>query len=194
MFDRPRLLLLTPDYPPAKGGIHTLSARLAANIQQFQVKVVSGTARSAGPSEGVWSLPGWLTRLRPAVRNAFLNSFGMALGVRWRPDVVLSMHIVVAPAAMTMRRISGARYVQYVHAKELSVHPSLTRYALARADVVVAVSDFSRDLARRYGAREDRLRVICNGVDICPLGPTTKESCPTMITVARLEDVHKGHD
>ena len=41
MAPRPRLLILTPDFPPAPGGIQVVAHRLAAGISGFQTRVLA---------------------------------------------------------------------------------------------------------------------------------------------------------
>ncbi len=43
---RPRLLILTPDFPPARGGIQLMAHRFAEGIERFQT---TGCARCRGP-------------------------------------------------------------------------------------------------------------------------------------------------
>ena len=44
---RPRLLLLTPDYPPAPGGIQVVAERLAEGLERFQTRTVALAAAGA---------------------------------------------------------------------------------------------------------------------------------------------------
>jgi phosphatidyl-myo-inositol dimannoside synthase len=110
---------------------------------------------------------------------------------------VLSTHIVVSPAAALLRRQLGIPFVQYVHAKEIGVRPGLARFALTRADRVIAVSRYTRGLAVAAGARSARVALINPGVD-APESAVGAErphnGRPTVLTIARLEDRYKGHD
>ena len=85
------------------------------------------------------------------------------VGVHERPDVVLSMHIVAGPAAALLRRQLGIPFVQYIHAKEVGARPALARFALTRADRVIAVSHYTRDLALAAGANPGRDRADLPG-------------------------------
>ena len=125
-----------------------------------------------------------------------LNAGAIALAVRKRPDIVLSAHIIVGPAAALIGRRLGIPFVQYVHAKEIGTRPGLARFVLTRADRVITVSHYARELALTAGARPEQIALINPGVD-APL-PTPENALrnprPTLITVARLEDRYKGHD
>lgn len=194
MAAEPRLLLLTPDYPPPPGGIQLVSERLAHGLDAFAVRVLalSGDG-SAGEQDGpvpVRRLGG--ARLPHAARIASLDAAAVALAVRERPAVVLSMHVVTAPAAAAARRL-GARTAQYFHAEEIGLRPRLARFAAEQADLAVAVSSYTAGLVRDTGARVQPT-VIANGVDL-PADPSPL-SCerPTFVTVSRIQERYKGHD
>lgn len=195
----PRVLVLTPDFPPAKGGIQILSHRIVSSFTALEPTVVTvgypddvaydrmlGFKVVRAPRR-----PGrnWLTTLG-------LNATALSVALRERPDVVLSTHIVVSPTAALMRHHLGIPFVQYVHAKEIGAKPGLARFALTRADRVVAVSRYTRGLALAAGARAGRVVLINPGVD-APANARTERSGnghPTVLTISRLEDRYKGHD
>jgi len=188
---RPTLLLLTPDYPPAPGGIQLLMRRLAQHLERYSVTVVTRAvavaphATSSSPTETI-RRPPHLPGGGPVSLAAF-NMLATIEGLRRRPDVVLAGHVTVAPAAAILKRLTGAPTVAYLYADEVPHFERLSRMAIARADRVVAVSGHTADLARRYGATPDRLRVILPGVDLPP-PPASRvgRSSPTIVTVARL--------
>jgi phosphatidylinositol alpha-1,6-mannosyltransferase len=123
-----------------------------------------------------------------------LNAEAFAEARRFRPDVVLSAHIVLSPAASLIRRRLSVPVVQYLHASEVGARPRLARFALANADATIAVSRHTCELARSVGAGEERLHRIPPGVDLPARQPQPKAQRPTIVTVARLEDRYKGHD
>src|ERR1700736_3696169 len=98
--NRPRLLLITPDFPPALGGIQTMTHRLASAMSGFRTRVLTldGAAATAfderSPLDvrrvhGAWS--------QRRVANALLNGAALREAGRFRPDATLSMHIVTSP-------------------------------------------------------------------------------------------------
>ena len=44
---KPRLLIITPDFPPARGGIQVLAHRLAGGLEGFQTRVVTADSEGA---------------------------------------------------------------------------------------------------------------------------------------------------
>jgi phosphatidyl-myo-inositol dimannoside synthase len=197
MAGRPRLLIITPDFPPAPGGIQVMAHRLAQEIQGFQTRTVAldcaGAAQFDG--EGRLSVRRVGAEAAPrAARNALLNAVALREALRFRPQVTLSLHIVGAPGATLVRRAVGARTVQYFHAKEIPARPRLASYAADHADVTIAVSAYCEQLIRDTGARASNVRRIAPGVDIPADAAPDKSSRPTVVTIARLEDRYKGHD
>jgi phosphatidylinositol alpha-1,6-mannosyltransferase len=128
---------------------------------------------------------------RGARGNALLNAVALAEACSWRPDVVLSGHIVMAAAA----RLTGVPFVQYLYAKEVTHRPRLTSYAVRHASASIVLGEHGRSLALSAGADPARVHTIPPGIDL-PAPPTTtpRERAPSIVNVARLEDRYKGFD
>jgi phosphatidylinositol alpha-1,6-mannosyltransferase len=192
-----RALVLTPDFPPAPGGIQLVMSRLVANLPETDTRVVTLAFDGAEPEPltgvDVVAAGSWGSRGNK-ISNARLNATGLWHGVRFRPDVVVSGHAVTAPAASAVRLVTRAPVIQYVHADEARQRPRLLSFAVRRADAVVAVSSHARDLAVRAGCEPGRVRVVHPGVDTPRNSPGSRAEQPTILTVARLSAEHKGHD
>lgn len=194
---RPRLLLLTADYPPDPGGVQLLAQRLVQQMDAFDTRVATLRARSGGHLDAAQEAP--VLRV-PApggsglARAAALNAASLAQAVRHRPEVTLAVHLLASPAAALVQRATGAPTVQYFHAKEVGDKPRLAAFAARRARVVIAVSRYSAELVRATGAEPRRLELIPPGVDLPPSPPGPRDEVPTMLTVSRLRDAYKGHD
>jgi phosphatidyl-myo-inositol dimannoside synthase len=196
MTAKPRLLVLTPDFPPARGGIQILSHRLATGMPGFETRVVA--ADSPGAAE--FDAAGELTVRRVKAdrrlgggRNIPLNGFAVAEALRFRPQATLSVHIVTSPAAAVINRALGAPTVQYFHAKEVGAKPRLARFAASRAQAAIAVSAYTAGLVATTGATPP-VSLIPPGVDLAAETEPVAEQRPTLLTIARLEDRYKGHD
>src|SRR5918999_1306076 len=140
-----RALVLTPDFPPAHGGIQLLAHRLVANFEQFTARVVT-----LAPPQRASSDPGHGEDVRRVsappdhrVAIARLNAAAYAEAWRFRPDVVLAMHIVAGPAAAAIRQSLRVPVVTYLHAKEVPHRRRLARFVLRRSDSIVAVSRYT---------------------------------------------------
>ncbi len=215
---KPRLLLLTPDFPPAPGGIQVLMHRLAVGMEGFETLVVTFDGPGAASFDAAGDLStrrvGVGTRLRPG-RVASLNAAALVDALRFRPDLTLSAHLVTSPAAAAIRGALGGRTAQYFHANEIIGKPRLAAFAARRADVVIVPSSYAAALVRATGAASADIRVIPPGVDLpsdlapkplarptqIPPGvdlrgdlPPKPLRRPTLLTIARLKDSYKGHD
>lgn len=192
----PEVLVLTPDFPPRIGGIQTLVWRLAAGLTRFRPRVV--TLAAVGAQAFDLQQPFETVRV-PAVPGhrleiAALNALGLGEGLRRRPAAIVSAHIVTGPSAVALGWMLRLPVVQYVHAQELTRRGRLARIVLSRADAIVAVSRYSRDLAVRSGGRRERIHIVHPGVDSLPTPPAPSLGRNSIVVVARLAERYKGHD
>src|SRR5581483_8318450 len=161
------LLIATPDFPPARGRIQILVERLARQLAHHDVLVAAAGAAAppidtpTGAYDVVATMPAGGRRAAIAALNVTLP----ALASRWRPDAIISAHIVCGPGALAAGRTLGVPVIQYAHAMELAVRGRSCAAVLRRADLTIAVSAFTRDLAIASGAPADRVVVIHPGVD-----------------------------
>ncbi|HEV3046099.1 MAG TPA: glycosyltransferase family 4 protein [Solirubrobacteraceae bacterium] len=194
---KPRLLILTPDFPPAHGGVQVLVHRLALGLSGFEVEVVT----LAGPGDRCFDGEGTLAVRRvgahlgdgPARRLA-LNAAGLRAALRFRPDATLSAHVVTSPAAALVRRLFGGCTAQYFYANEILGKPRLAAFAATHADVAIAISAYTASLILATGASSANLRVIPPGVDLPDEPDAIPAERPTVLTVAQLKHRYKGHD
>lgn len=169
---RPRVFLLTTDYPPDMGGLQTYSHRIARDLPGgLLVRVAAASDHPSlllpKPSGGAvleahrgrdrLGALAWSTRRILALR--------LARGY----DVLLHMQWSTAVASWLLRKAGiGAPYVILVHGAEL-LDPGrdglnrLKASVLAGASAVVAGSRATADLYRSLGLPDARLQVIHYG-------------------------------
>jgi phosphatidylinositol alpha-1,6-mannosyltransferase len=193
-----RVLALTPDFPPAVGGIQTVMGEVLRRAEALDPLVV--TLRHERSDEFDATLGFEVRRVAPGPFGhrlvvARLNAAGVLQALRSRPQVILSGHVVTAPAAAVVRRLTGIPVVQYLYGYELTSRPRLTSFAVRHADLCVAISRYTRELAVTAGARPDRVSVIPVGATVAEAhaGPEPSPA-PTLLTVGRLSEPYKGHD
>ena len=197
---RSRLLLVSPGFPPARGGIERTAGELAAGLgRRHELLVVAGRPHDDGAAPVAGLRLHWTPNDPPYGRQATgaLNAHTIRLGLRYRPDLVLCLHIRAMPAVRALQRATGVRAVLVVHAKEMAEQRHLGRAAARWADGVVTVSTFSRELAIAAGAVPQRTTIINPGVTLPAAPPVSVDQRPgplTVIAVARMADRHKGHD
>ena len=208
-----RILVLNFEYLPVGGGGGRVSAFLAQALERrgHQLLILTTGIRGARGREAETGVE--VVRLRTGRRSAsrasFLSmlSYVAAAGVRgillvrtWKPDV-LHAHFAVptGAAAWLVSRLTGIRYVLTVHLGDVPGGVPektsswfgwvgrLTPPIWRRAAAVVAVSEYTRDLARR---RYDvPIRVVPNGVplDGRPRQATPVTSPPVIAFVGRFQ-------
>jgi phosphatidyl-myo-inositol dimannoside synthase len=191
-----RALLLTPDFPPAPGGIQVLMHRLAQHAERLNVRVVTRDSRGADTFDASGGLDVRRAGSAGAPRqaNAMLNLRALREAAAFRPEAVLSGHIVTSPAANLIGKGARVPVVQYLHADEVRGRSRLAAFAVRRATATIAVSRYTAALARELGADPDQVHRIPNGVDLPAERLAEQGGVPTMVTVARLEQRYKGHD
>lgn len=104
-----------------------------------------------------------------------------------------------ALAAVMIGRTTGAGTVVHVHQRYNQFWSRLLRWAVRRADVVVAISEFVAESLLDAGFPPERVRVIPNAIDSTPFSssdPGTRvalraelgidRGCPLVLTVCRL--------
>ncbi|MHB8233855.1 MAG: glycosyltransferase family 4 protein [Solirubrobacteraceae bacterium] len=194
---RPRLLIVTPDFPPAPGGIQVVAHRIATGVRAMDVEVIAPDAAGAERFDAHAGVA--VRRVHGGAplrggQNALLNAAALAHAARFRPNLTLSAHIVTSPSAAAIRRALGARTAQYFHAEEIGAKPRLAAFAAAQADASIAVSAYTAGLVAATGAPTQRLAVIANGTDLPGELTRTEPARPTILTIARIEERYKGHD
>jgi phosphatidylinositol alpha-1,6-mannosyltransferase len=202
--------VITPDFPPARGGIQLLTHRLAGEMGAFETKVLTLDCEGAerfDASSGVATRRAQAIGGPRALSNALLNAAAVREALRYRPRATLAVHIVASPAAAAIRGALGTRTAQYFHAKEIGNRPRLAAFAARHADATIAVSAYTAELIAACAGPSVYPALIPPGVDLPDLpadrageprdrsqqsAPAT--GCPTLLTISRLEDRYKGHD
>lgn len=191
-----RVLVLTPDYPPARGGIQLLIGCLAERLPDAEVRV--GTLGRSGEEGVVEPLVAFRLGSRPSrwhkLNVVWLNARGLMTIARWRPDVVISGHIIAAPAGLVAQRFLGIPLVQYVYADEFRTRSELAKTVVRRAARVIAISDYTAELALSAGVPPERLHRIRPGIAPPRAVRCRRDETPTILTIARLVADYKGHD
>jgi phosphatidyl-myo-inositol dimannoside synthase len=201
-----KVLLLTWDYPPAHGGIQIWMFELARRLPDARVTVFARGA--TGDAEFDAAGPVRVRRLRSATRGPVpwvfrLCAAALRACLAARPDLIVCGHVLAAPAALVARRIFGVPYVVFTYGYEIRRRrrQRIVRRLLRGADMVIACSQFTRSAVLSHGVASDSIRVLYPGVDPerfhpgpCGEAAHPNGSAPTMLSVARLTELYKGHD
>ena len=193
-----RTLVLTPDFPPARGGIQHLVHRIVRHAPELDCRVITLDTPGADEFDRTGGLDVKRIRQLPTPRpvsTLALNAMAVSQAFAFRPQVVLSAHTVMSPGASLIRKALRVPVVQYFHGKEIGVRPKLAGFAARNADACIAVSSYTSGLVAAAGGTSEKIHLIHPGVDL-PEHPVETERIdrPTVLTIARMEDRYKGHD
>jgi phosphatidylinositol alpha-1,6-mannosyltransferase len=163
-----KILLLSWNFAPVVGGLEGLVTQLFRALQAIghQPRVVTAHASSAAPEDEVdrAGAPGIAAYLKHAFRRGF------TLCRSWKPEVILCGSVVTAPVAWVLSRRFRIPFVVVVHGSDLIyqnwIYQRGIRFALARADHVIANSGPTLQLAIAAGLRGSKLSVVNPGVEL----------------------------
>ena len=194
-----RILMLSWEYPPLiEGGLARHVRKLAENLAALGADVhVLTRGREELAAEELRDNV-WLHRVLEPTRPAELGEFiawvehmntdmlaaGVELGDRFEFDLVHGHDWLVAVAGDHLAKRFGAPLAVTIHATEygrhqgwVDKHPqshihNIEKWAVHRADQVIACSAYMRDhIADVFGIEETRVAVIPNGIDPADLRP-----------------------
>jgi phosphatidyl-myo-inositol dimannoside synthase len=204
-----RLVLVTQDFPPARGGIQTWAVEIARRLSQRceRLAVIAPAAEGSGALDAELGL----RVIRTGTPNTLVLTSAPALArLATREGFDRSLHAQwsTAPAARVLRRLGKLKRVAIAaHGRELLLEPwarvgaaqrgydRVRRRELAGADCVLAGSRYTADLTQSLGAHADRVLVTRYGTDperFRPLDATPLRARlgigdrPVLLTIARL--------
>jgi phosphatidylinositol alpha-1,6-mannosyltransferase len=202
-----KVLLLTWDFPPARGGIQTWMLELARRLPDARVHVLAPAQR--GDREFDRTSGVQVSRLASARLGLWAWLAALCVRTLWyclvdRPDVVVCGHVVTAPAGLLARRLLGIRYAVFTYGYEVRRRrwKRLLGLMIRGASAVAACSRFTREAVLALGVQPERIHVVYPGVDAVRFAPSTNGGSPTspgervrmLLSVARLAELYKGHD
>jgi phosphatidyl-myo-inositol dimannoside synthase len=197
-----KLLLLTWDFPPGRGGIQTWMFELARRMPNVEMTVV---ARSVPGAREFDAASGLHMRRLSGMRFGRLAwllqlcAITLVTCLIRRPRLIVCGHVITAPAALLARRVLAVPYVVFAYGSEIrrKRRRRLTTLLLRQARLVLACSGFTRSTLVDLGVPEERVRVLHPGVDARHFTPGdgNRSGRPkTILSVSRLSELYKGHD
>lgn len=195
---RLRVLLITRNLPPLRGGMERLNRHMVLELaKEFDVTVVGPRGcRSCLPNEilvaEVSAKPLWRFFI-----GALLHSVSSAR--HFRPDIVLAGSGLSAPFAWLAAKAVGARMAVYVHGLDLIADHPVYRWfwrpCIRRADLCIANSRHTAQLAISIGVQSQRIEVVHPGVEMLTSEPASTNDFrtrfdlgdrPLLLSVGRL--------
>jgi len=167
--DRQRILLVTRNLPPMRGGMERLNLHMAFELaREFDVAVIGpqGCRSVLGADFTVYEVYG-----KPLWRF-FLGAAWTSIRVafHWRPLAVLAGSGLAAPFAWLAAKSAGAQMAIYAHGLDLiASHPVFRwfwRPFIRRADLCIVNSVNTASLARSIGVPAARTVILHPGVTL----------------------------
>lgn len=194
---RPRLLLVTRNFPPLQGGMEKLNQRMARELAIDRIVDVcgpAGTGAHASFAEHVSEAD--IAPLGRFFRQALRNAWRAAAR---RPEWVLAGSGLMAPLAWLAAKRARAASAVYLHGLDIIVPSRIYQAAwlpfIRRMDRVLVNSRNTAELAVKRGVSRERIHVLHPGADP---GPTSVSdpgrfrrahglgSVPLLLSVGRL--------
>jgi phosphatidyl-myo-inositol dimannoside synthase len=204
-----RLVLVTQDFPPRRGGIQTwaleIAKRLAERCDDFAVIAPSAPATAADdPALGFRVIRAGssnsliVAAAPPLTRLALRDGFTHSLHAQWS----------TAPAALALRAVGKLRHVTIAaHGRELLLAPwqsvtwaqrgydSVRQRSLTACDRILGGSRFTAGLVRGLGVPDELVRITHYGTDPQRFRPVDASELrarhglgtrPVLLTISRL--------
>ncbi len=167
-----KILVLTADYPPIRGGIATVALEVCRALRDagHEISIVAPDFPDQDALDQAEGFPirrfrgyglGWARVVPMAIASlGWLRNHDLILAINASHGGVL---------AMLARSIGGAPYLTFGYAYEflrfegVPLFGPLLRRVYNRALAVVAISQFTRDAMERFGVAPARLSVILPG-------------------------------
>ena len=203
-------LLLAPELG-LRGGIERYNTVLAHSLVELQgsaaVHVLTLLNSRAELPSGVWHQAAGSSVSNTQTKARFVLQALNQTAV-WRPDLVLCLHIHLAPIALGLKILFGVPYGLAAYGYEAwNPLSPLRRQALQHADFVTSISEFTTKMLREeHDVPETRIHLLRPVVDSASLrngnvsaGNAVSrrlEGKRVILTVARLDsrERYKGHD
>jgi phosphatidylinositol alpha-1,6-mannosyltransferase len=166
---RQRILLVTRNLPPLRGGMERLNLHMAFELaREFDVVVIGphGCQSVLGADFTVYEVSG-----KPLWRFFFGAAWAsLRAAFHWRPHAVLAGSGLTAPFAWLAAKSAGAQMVVYAHGLDLiASHPIFHwfwRPFIRRADVCMVNSFNTASLAHSIGVPAARTVILHPGVTL----------------------------
>ncbi len=163
---RPDLVYVTRKFPPSVGGMENLAFEIATSIRRAaRPRVI---ALGGGQRNLLWFLP--LAAFRTFV----------ALVRERTPTVLVGDPVVMVALWPVLAVFSSTRVAVVVHGLDLTLpigpYRVLVRWALRRADLVIAISEATKREAVALGVAPERIEIVLPGLPVPATRPDVADA------------------
>ena len=208
-----KILLLAKGYPPTIGGVENYSYYIAEGLgKDHEVEVLTFDESSESPNKSLDENANVL-RIKHS-KKELVNGWNMWRAIKakiseFTPDLIIATTWKVGLPYAFLKSKYQIPFVLVAHGAEITRHRSnsilmrLMRYVVAKTDLVITVSNFTKDIIQKYTMVHDKKVVtVSNGINLDPVKQMEKKEArrelgidtysPVLLTVSRL-DARKGH-
>ena len=185
-----RIVLLTLEYPPFKGGVAQYLKGLGDELDRAGHEFfVIGESGDVTIEQSFFSRYFWPKWILPSLR--------LANRIRdLKPDYVMISHVLpVGLMMLIIQKMTGIPFICVVHGLDIAKPRGIKRWfikqVLGRASVVVCNSRFTKRVVDEYGTHADTI-VVYPGVTSCDV-PVSHREGYRILSVGRLVE-RKGFD
>ena len=106
-------------------------------------------------------------KVKPPLRTIFFGLRLLSLAIAQKPSLVIMTHLNFAPIALILQKLIGTKYIAIAHGVEAwDIQNPLLKRSLQSADLILAVSNFTRDrLCQEQNLLADQVRILHNTFD-----------------------------
>lgn len=193
-----RILLITRNLPPLRGGMERLVCRMAhllSNTHYLAVIGPRGCAQQLNENIQVHEVPD-----RPLWRFLLAGALSSwRESARFHPSLVIAGSGLAAPQAWFAARRARAQFAIYLHGLDIVAPSAIYQHCwlpfIRRANLVLVNSHNTRRLAIEAGVRAGAIEVLHPGTDLPGRGVESRESFreahdlgdrPVLLSVGRL--------
>ena len=195
---RPRVLLVTRNFPPLLGGMEKVNQHLLLELAREWCVSLCGPDGCAVEAPDAVAVAE--TTLKPLPRFLIGTAWrAFRLAQRERPQLVIAGSGLSAPMAWLAARCCGAKFAVYLHGLDI-IAPSVIYQRLwlpfiRAADLVLVNSSNTARLAQERGVRRECIRILHPGTELPALVPGAGSefrlkfglgAAPLLLSVGRL--------
>lgn len=176
--DLPSTLLVTRNFPPLRGGMERLNARMFEALRNANPGcALLGPAGSKAYVSGKTAASELASGPLPATLASSVTR-GIAMARRHHAEVVLAGSGLTAPAALISAKAANASPMAYLHGLDIVAPSRIYRLAwlpcIRRCRGVLVNSENTRRLAIEAGVDAERIRIVHPGTDSAAIDPSAR--------------------
>ncbi len=200
------MTLLTPDFPPQKGGIQRILHELSLLFSPVVITLRSPGWKEFDLSSGIKTVR--IPKIPSLPRKLHLPLF-LVYSFPHRSELTIAGHILTAPCGWMLKKLYGIPYIIYTYALEImdKRYKKIFSFLMRHADRIIALSEYPKEyMIKELGVDEGKIEKVYPPVDVKRFNPRVDgrkirekyglSGKLVLTTIARMDarQGHKGQD